>query len=98
MANPCSNCNTAREFPEYRMFCPSCIYCGARLIQRIGLLPIGKTEASERRTKVLKDWTQYGHSEKEIRGLVAGPPALGPAKTLESVAQESTKPHSRKRK
>ena len=76
----CQNCNTARQHSDYRMFTPACIYCGARLIQRIGLLPIPASECSERRSKVLADWVAHGHSEKQIRELVKGPLALGPAK------------------
>jgi hypothetical protein len=55
------------------------MYCGARLIQRIKRMP-GRTNAelSQRMTKVLNDWIAAGHSESEIRALVAGPMAVAP--------------------
>ena len=64
-------------FPRFNL---GCIYCGARLIQRIGLLPISQTECRERRQSVLKDWVEYGHSETQIRTLVSGQPCIGPDK------------------
>lgn len=78
----CELCATAREFPQANvMHCPSCIHCGARLIQRIGRLPIAVSEASQRRKAVLTDWVAAGHSEAEIRKLAKGPLALAPAET-----------------
>ena len=50
--------------------CPSCLHCGARLIQRIMKLPIARSAASERARAMLKVWTDYGHPEIEIRRLV----------------------------
>ena len=67
------------------MFTPKCIYCGARLIQMIGTLPIAVSAASERRKVALSDWVKYGHSEAEIRRLVKGPFAIGPECITESV-------------
>jgi hypothetical protein len=75
MCEPCSN---AREAPLHAFFCPSCIYCGARLIQGIQRLPRPKPEKSERCRQVLQDWVAYGHDEKTIRELVKGPMALEP--------------------
>jgi hypothetical protein len=49
------------------------LWCGSRYIQRIGktlALPI--SERSRMRTKALADWLAMGHSELEIRRLVAG--------------------------
>ena len=34
----CEECNRARENPEWFRFCPTCLWCGARLIQKIGAL------------------------------------------------------------
>lgn len=79
------------------MFSPACIFCGARLIQRIGKLHIAQSECVARRRAVLKDWVDWGHSEAQIRELVKGPVALaptcptGPEKATESGAPKSTK-------
>ena len=60
------------------MHCPSCIYCGARLIQALGRLPRPKDEIVARRRKVLADWVAHGHSEQELRALAKGPRAIAP--------------------
>lgn len=77
---PCPCCTNARQNPTYPRFNLGCVYCGARLIQRIGLLQISQTECRERRQSVLKDWVEYGHSETQIRALVSGPHCTGPDK------------------
>jgi hypothetical protein len=75
----CECCTASRETNGvYRLFDPKCIYCGARLIQKIGKLQIAASEARDRRKAVLGDWCSYGHSEKAIRALVRGPAALEP--------------------
>lgn len=74
----CTNCITARDFAAYRMYSPACIYCGARLIQRLALRDISNAECTSRRKAVLADWVAWGHSEAEIRRLVKGEPALQP--------------------
>lgn len=80
----CEPCDTAREYPTANvLYCPSCIYCGARLIQRIGRLPIAVSEATTRRREVLADWVKLGHKEAEIRTLVKGPRALAPESSKE---------------
>ena len=66
----CDCCETARHSPTYSVHCPSCLHCGARLIQRIMKLPIARSAASERARAMLKVWTDYGHPEIEIRRLV----------------------------
>lgn len=60
------------------MYDPLCLFCGARLIQQIGLLPISKSEATERRRAVLADWVKQGHAEEDLRALVKGPLAREP--------------------
>lgn len=93
----CSNCDTARQYPAYPMFSPACVFCGARLIQRIGKLKIAYSQCVSRRRAVLKDWVDLGHSESKIRELVKGPVALaptfptGPEKATESVARKTVK-------
>jgi len=72
----CQPCNTARAYPAHRMHCPSCIFCGARLIQNLGRLPIAVSDITRRRPETLALWLDYGHDEKEIRGLAKGPAPL----------------------
>ena len=69
-------CQTCQAATETNGACqmydsPKCIYCSARLIQRIGRLRIAATEATSRRKAVLADAVAWGHSEAEIRRLVA---------------------------
>lgn len=75
---PCPCCQVARQHPTYRFFSPACAYCGARLIQRLGQLPIAASECKTRRQAVLKDWLEHGHSETLIRNLAAGYNCIGP--------------------
>ena len=81
----CDCCEAAREAPAYTMHCPSCIHCGARLIQALGRLPRPKDEIVARRRKVLADWMRYGHSEQELRALAKGPVPLAPEPRPEPV-------------
>ena len=60
------------------MHCPSCIYCGARLIQALGRLPRPRDEIVARRRAVLADWVAYGHAEADLRELAKGALALAP--------------------
>lgn len=81
---PCHRCAIARTFPEYNLFTPACIYCGARLIQRLGQLSRPPSEITARRRAVLADWMAHGHSEQALRQLAKGPMAIGPARPTES--------------
>lgn len=75
----CDCCNRARLSPAYPLFCPTCLHCGARLIQAVGRLPISRNEVSTRRRQVLTDWMAHGHPEQAIRTLAAlDAPALAP--------------------
>lgn len=94
----CNNCKTAREFPNHSMFDPACIFCGARLIQRIGKLPIAQSESVLRRRAVLKDWTDWGHSEAKIRALAKGPLALSPDSIGPAKATACTVPKTARRR
>ena len=80
------------------MFSPACIHCGARLIQRIGKLPIPQSSCTARRKAVLADWMAHGHDEATIRALVKGPLAIGPVEATESDSPSQKKPSSRGRK
>ncbi len=68
----CYDCNAARiTAGHHRYYNPACLWCGARLIQRIG--KVGKTDAeiTQRRRVVLADWMAAGHDETELRELAA---------------------------
>lgn len=88
---PCPCCNIVRQNPTYPQFNLGCVYCGARLIQRLGQMQISATECKVRRQAVLRDWVEFGHCEQQIRTLVAGPPCIGPARAPESERQSSAK-------
>ena len=92
----CPECQTARTYPENRMFNPACIFCGARLIQILGNVKISAAECKRRRKDALRVWVEHGHSEQTIRSLVDGPLAIGP--DTGSVHPTSTKPLSPKRR
>lgn len=88
----CTDCQAARETTGlWRMYNPACLWCGARLIQMIGRLPIAQREATARRKAVLADWVKQGHSEQEIRDLVKGPMAVEPVSTSRSPELPSEK-------
>jgi hypothetical protein len=75
----CFDCNASRICTgKYRLYSPSCAYCGARLIQQIPAHSGTTAEASQRRKAALLVWTGMGHDEKAIRELVAGPLAYEP--------------------
>lgn len=53
---------------------PQCLYCTARLIQRIGKLRTPTSDAiTARRRVVLSDAVTWGHEEALIRKLAKGP-------------------------
>lgn len=71
----CDVCQTLRKHyrhdPQlYRMHCPTCIQCGARLIQKLQrLYQLTAEQRRDRCRQVLADWMAQGHSEKELRAL-----------------------------
>lgn len=75
---PCPDCQRAAVGPLYALHCPTCVYCGARAIQRIQALPIPADDKRDRCRKVLADWLAHGHSESELRALAKGPTAVQP--------------------
>ena len=74
----CDECQSVSEAPLWNRYDPSCIYCGARLLKRLGELNIPKDQIQKRRTKVLTDWVKWGHNESQIRTLVKSGPWLEP--------------------
>ena len=88
----CNNCQQASEAPGWAWHSLQCLWCGARLIQAIGRLPIPVSQVSQRRRAVLNDWVAWGHNEKTIRALVEEKALpLGPEKVKESEAPNPTK-------
>ena len=74
------------------MFCPTCLWCGARLIQWIGRLQIAQSESLARRRAVLRDWVAWGHSEAAIRALMKSQSVpLGPAEGTASEVRKTEK-------
>jgi len=78
----CSDCKAASEtsglWPQHN---PACIFCGARLIQRLGKLRTPSSEQiTARRKAVLAEWMAHGHSETQLRALVKGPLAVAEGK------------------
>lgn len=68
----CTSCQAARQtqglWPLFN--CPQCLWCCARLIQKIGKLRTPTSdEISARRRAVLADACAWGHSETTIRQL-----------------------------
>jgi len=74
----CTDCTATREAPAWPMHNPACIFCGSRLIQKIGKYPVAISEATERRRVVLADWVAAGHNEAQLRALCKGPLAIEP--------------------
>ena len=67
---PCTSCQASRETNGlWNIFDPACLFCGARLIRKIGRLQLNATESTARKRAVLVDWLALGHSEIEIRRL-----------------------------
>ena len=76
----CQSCKASTEteglWPYFDT--PKCLWCTARLIKRIGSLPIPAGEVAARRRVVLADACAYGHSEASIRSLVKTGPLVAP--------------------
>lgn len=101
---PCACCLATREAPMHPFFCPTCLWCGARLIQRIQKLKKRRPEKEikARCRTVVNDWIAFGHEEASLRALAAervvalqptGPDAPG-----ESAPPPPTKPLSASKK
>jgi ribosomal protein S27E len=77
----CPDCSAARiTTGRWTMFDPACLYCGARLIQRIGKVGNTNAEITQRRRVVLADWMALGHAEQDLRALANGPMAVEPVR------------------
>jgi hypothetical protein len=87
----CIDCHRASIGPGYPLHCPTCLWCGARLLKTIGRMQITADQSVARRRKVLADWVAHGHSEAELRALAKGPPPLAPTGQDAPAASESPK-------
>lgn len=77
----CPDCKAAKETNGlWNQFnSPQCLYCTARLIQRIVKLRTPTSDGiAARRRAVLADAIAWGHDEGEIRKLAKGPLCLTP--------------------
>jgi hypothetical protein len=92
----CIDCHRASIGPGYPLHCPTCLWCGARLIQRLGKMPIPAADSIAMRRKVLADWVAMGHSEQELRRLAKGPTPLAPTGQDAPAASERPKPVKRR--
>jgi hypothetical protein len=77
----CPDCRAAREtnglWAQFNT--PQCIFCTARLIQRLPKLRSPSSAAiAARRLAVLQDAVAWGWDESQIRALAKGPMALEP--------------------
>lgn len=72
---PCQPCQTIRKhYPSdpqrHLQHCPTCIHCGARLIQKLQrLYQLTAEQRRDRCRQVLAQWLEMGHSETELRKL-----------------------------
>ena len=71
----CQPCATIhKHYPRdphlYRMHCPTCIHCGARLIQKLQrLYQLTTEQRRDRCRQALADWMAQGHDEQQLRAL-----------------------------
>jgi hypothetical protein len=85
----CIDCHRASIGPGYPLHCPTCLWCGARLLKTIGRMQITAEQSVARRRKVLADWVAHGHSEQDLRRLAKGPTPLAPTGQDAPAASES---------
>jgi hypothetical protein len=78
------------------MHCPTCLWCGARLLKTIGRMQITAEQSVARRRQVLADWVAHGHSEQDLRALAKGSTPLAPTGQDEPAASERPKPVKRR--
>lgn len=71
----CTDCQAARETSGlWNQFnSPQCLYCTARLIQKIGRLRTPTSaQITARRQAVLAEAVAWGHAESDVRALAKG--------------------------
>lgn len=72
---PCDSCAVARGFPDYRLFDPACLWCGARYWRLLPDVAPRAADLTRRRDAVVATWSKYGHDPRELVTL-AGAPGL----------------------
>ena len=70
----CTTCSTSRLTSGiWHTYDPSCLYCGARLLQQLGKLRTPTSEQiAQRRRNELEIWVAQGHPEADLRALAKG--------------------------
>jgi len=72
---PCQSCQTIRKhYPadpqQHRQHCPTCLHCGARLIQKMQrLYQLTAEQRRDRCRQTLAQWLAQGHDEQQLRKL-----------------------------
>lgn len=66
---PCDECSAAMESPARRVYCPTCIWCGARYIQQLGEVRVTREARAQWRKDVLDRWERHGHSREDMRAM-----------------------------
>ncbi len=79
------------------LHCPTCLWCGARVLSRILALKGVRTrqELSARASSALQVWVAHGHSESMLRKLCADGCLIQPL-TSSDPAPEAKPPKKRK--
>jgi len=88
----CPECQIARENHSYTLFNPKCIYCGARILQKLREVNRPAAEIKKRQTAMLEDWAKFGHNTDDIKRLAKGPLCL------EGQAEAENDPLKKRRK
>jgi len=92
----CDQCTIARVQPDYRLYNPACLWCGARIIQCATAWHQPAQTVAERRRHSLALWVAHGHSEEKIRALVKGSLAIEPVSPVPAAKDRSVKPQRNK--
>jgi hypothetical protein len=78
----CEQCEASRQWPQHDAYSLGCLWCGARIIQAIrGRRKVPQDERTRRAKAELARWVAWGHSELEIRRLVAENKLIAPEAT-----------------
>lgn len=94
----CPDCIATREAPNWPMHCPTCLWCGARILRRILNLKGVRTKAelSARASSALQVWVAHGHSESTLRKLCADGCLIQPL-TSSDPSPETPKPNKKRK-
>lgn len=69
----CTECLTATDFHEYRLFNPLCIHCWARSIQLIATFAISKERKKAMQLDALNKAEARGFDRAKVRAMAIGP-------------------------